>query len=179
MTAETGRTLGLIALILLILLIGLRLTPLAVVPLGVFSGFAHGLKTFVAGGFHAGPFLPIIPFSFLILIWICVVIWIYRDAQSRGMNGALWALLVFFGNLIGLLIYLIVRSDRPLLVAETKPAQTCPSCKKTVVQSYTYCPHCGKSLQSVCPACGKQVEPGWKACPHCGSRLQPEPPQLP
>jgi len=179
MTAETGRTLGLIALILLVLLIGLRLTPLAIVPLGVFSGFAHGLKTFVVNGFHVGPFMPILPFSFLMLIWIFVVIWIYRDAQRRGMNGALWALLVFFGNLIGLLIYLIVRSDRPLLIAENRPTLTCPSCRKIVAQNYIYCPHCGKSLRSVCAACGKQVEPGWKACPHCGATLHSDQQQIP
>ncbi|MFW5719931.1 MAG: hypothetical protein ACOCXT_02810 [Candidatus Dojkabacteria bacterium] len=38
-------------------------------------------------------------------IWLCV--WIYKDAQKRGIeNGALWAILTFMFGLIPLLIYL-------------------------------------------------------------------------
>ncbi|HDT11927.1 MAG TPA: hypothetical protein ENN58_04235, partial [bacterium] len=74
-------------------------------------------------------------FSFVLLaLWIVVIVWVYRDAERRGMNGILWALLVLIGNLIGLLIYLILRSDSSLPAsvgnrpgAVTKP---CPGCGK-------------------------------------------------
>ncbi len=87
------------------------------------------------------------------------------------MNGVLWALLVFIGNLIGLLIYLIVRSDilpAPKQVLATVP---CPKCEKSVASNFAFCPHCGAQIQTVCPECGKPIEKDWRACPHCGKKL--------
>ncbi|MCW3985241.1 MAG: hypothetical protein NWE91_02375 [Candidatus Bathyarchaeota archaeon] len=55
--------------------------------------------------------LCIIPVVFfLIAILLCV--WVYRDAESRGMNGALWLIIVLITGIIGLIIYLIVRKDK-------------------------------------------------------------------
>ena len=52
----------------------------------------------------------LIPFIILILI----AVWVYRDAESRGMSGILWLLIVIFvPYFIGLIIYLIVRRDHP------------------------------------------------------------------
>jgi len=119
------------------------------------------------------PFLSGLSFLFLI-IWICVIIWVYRDAVRRGMNGVLWALLVFIGNLVGLLIYLIVRSDSARASPAETPHQSCPKCQKVVSAGFAYCPHCGAPIQNVCPVCGKRVEESWKACPHCGERLKKE-----
>ena len=48
-------------------------------------------------------------------VWIAVTVWAYRDAQARGENGVLWAVIVFFLGLIGLVIWLIVRSNKPRL----------------------------------------------------------------
>ncbi|MFB0559727.1 MAG: hypothetical protein ACETWM_00655 [Candidatus Lokiarchaeia archaeon] len=49
----------------------------------------------------------------IILVWcvigIILAIWVYRDAQSRGMNGALWLIITILLGLIGLIIYLVVR----------------------------------------------------------------------
>jgi predicted amidophosphoribosyltransferase len=101
------------------------------------------------------------------------------------MSGVLWALLVFIGNLIGLIIYLIVRQDHPiparnkaaLAAAEAPSALTslsCPNCQKPVEKTFTYCPHCGAELQPVCRNCGKPAESAWKVCPHCGAQLKTE-----
>ena len=46
-------------------------------------------------------------------VWIAVTVWVYRDAQSRGENAILWALLTFFLGLIGLVIWLVVRQNKP------------------------------------------------------------------
>ena len=46
-------------------------------------------------------------------VWIAVTVWTYRDAQARGENGILWAVIVFFLGLIGLVIWLVVRSNKP------------------------------------------------------------------
>lgn len=53
-------------------------------------------------------FIPI--FWFVIAILLCI--WVYRDAESRGMSGALWLIIVLIGSIVGLIVYLIVRKDR-------------------------------------------------------------------
>ena len=88
------------------------------------------------------------------------------------MNGVLWALLVFIGNLIGLLIYLIVRSDSLPPQAVEPKMKTCLSCQKSVGEDFVFCPHCGARMEGVCPSCGKKVEEEWKVCPHCGEKLK-------
>ncbi|MBS7251343.1 MAG: hypothetical protein KIH08_12275 [Candidatus Freyarchaeota archaeon] len=49
----------------------------------------------------------------VVIVWciiaIVLAIWVYRDAESRGENGALWLIIVLLLGLIGLIIYLIVR----------------------------------------------------------------------
>ena len=133
----------------------------------------------------------------LLFIWIAVIIWVYRDAERRGMNGVLWALLVLIGNLIALIIYLIVRSDNiasprretppsppsaspppavgpPKTAGAASPAgktTDCPKCGRAVPADFSFCPHCGSPMSPRCPACGKEVEEDWKACPHCGKKL--------
>ena len=53
--------------------------------------------------------IPII----LIVIGILLAIWVYKDAESRGMNGVLWLIVVLIAGIIGLIIYLVVRGDHP------------------------------------------------------------------
>jgi len=52
--------------------------------------------------------IPII--WFIISILLCV--WVYRDAESRGMVGVLWLIVVIITGIIGLIIYLIVRKPK-------------------------------------------------------------------
>jgi RNA polymerase subunit RPABC4/transcription elongation factor Spt4 len=97
------------------------------------------------------------------------------------MSGILWLLLVLIGNVIGLLIYAIVRSETPVrrqtqaggAGAACCPPETCAGCGKPLASGYIFCPYCGKSLKAVCPACGKPVDEDWKACPACGANLDP------
>lgn len=178
MATSTGKTVALILLVVLILIFVLRTTPFILSPLGIFPGIWHAVRTPDIRTISIGPFgyahfnpLRILTLGLLVL-WIFVIAWVYRDAERRGMNGVLWALLVFIGNLIGLLIYLIVRTDMtsaPRVVSATQP---CPNCQKPVEKSYTFCPHCGTKLQAICPECDKPVESTWRNCPHCGQELK-------
>jgi uncharacterized Zn-finger protein len=50
-------------------------------------------------------------------------------------SAVLWMLLVFFTNLIGLIVYLLVRPQGNLVV--------CPNCGNKRLQTSVRCPHCG------------------------------------
>lgn len=73
---------------------------------------------------------------------VCLLVfmgkWVHSDAKERGMdNAALWVLVVLLvPNLIGLVIYLVVRSNHGRKTA-------CPSCGFAVADSSGFCPRCG------------------------------------
>jgi len=48
----------------------------------------------------------------LFIIGILLCIWVYRDAESRGMSGVLWLIIVLLFNIVGLIIYLVVRKEK-------------------------------------------------------------------
>ncbi len=48
-----------------------------------------------------------------LIIWIYMIYWVYKDAESRGMDSTVWVIIVFFTWIIGLIIYLVVRRDNP------------------------------------------------------------------
>ena len=58
-----------------------------------------------------GLFICLIPLVWFI-VGILLCIWVYRDAERRGMNGVLWLIIVLIAGIIGLIIYLIVRKDK-------------------------------------------------------------------
>jgi hypothetical protein len=181
MASSTGKTIGLILLTVLLILLVVRIFPFILMPFGVFLHTFRSINIPNLSGIEFGPFgfFHFSPASILslvmLIIWIFVIIWVYKDAERRGMNGILWALLVFIGNLIGLLIYLIVRSDTTLgkeEKREIKAPQPCPQCGEPVADHFVYCPHCGTRLQPLCPKCGKPVEESWRVCPNCGEKLK-------
>lgn len=60
--------------------------------------------------FFLGAFCLIPIVWFIIAIVLCI--WVYRDAESRGMSGAIWLIIVLIAGLIGLIIYLVVRKEK-------------------------------------------------------------------
>jgi RNA polymerase subunit RPABC4/transcription elongation factor Spt4 len=177
-------------LVLVMVFLAFVLTPLILAPLGIFTGVARGTRHVFFNGWPHLPWFPFVPmwgFSLLlVIIWLAVILWVYKDAERRRMSGLLWALLVLIGNLIGLVIYLIVRQEHPCCEpvgsadssppappeAAEKKLFTCPACQKPVERDFVYCPHCGAALQKACPHCGQPVEAGWKVCPRCGAGLK-------
>ena len=177
MATSTAKTIGLILLVIIIIFFAFQMTPLILTPFGFFSGFLHLMRgpdisriSFWPYRFFTTTSLSVLYLA-LFIIWILVIVWVYRDAERRGMNGVLWALLVFIGNLIGLLIYLIVRTDS-LPVSKSPPTvYSCPNCKEPVSSNFVFCPNCGVRLHPVCTQCHKPVEKNWQVCPHCGQKL--------
>ena len=154
---------------------------------GVFPGRAAGQMGYsISNWLHGfGPIgrmgIVFLPVAFLVL-WGAVLIWVYRDAEMRGMSGILWVLLILIANVVGLLIYAIVRSETPAKrqlegAGGSAGPGKCPGCGNPVGAGHSFCPHCGKNLKPACPACGKPIDQGWKACPACGAGLDPGQPR--
>jgi len=85
---------------------------------------------------------------FAISIFLCI--WVYRDAQSRGMDGVLWLIIVLFANVVGLIVYLIVREEkRPEQLARPSikgQRWFCPNCGQEISQYANFCPNCGRPI---------------------------------
>jgi hypothetical protein len=45
-------------------------------------------------------------------VWLYVIYFLYTDANARGQNGVLWAVIGFFTFLLGLIIWLIMRPEK-------------------------------------------------------------------
>lgn len=128
----------------------------------------------------------LMPLAALYLIWACVALWVYRDAEKRDLNGLLWGLFVLIGNVIGLIIYLILRGTSPQVeptghriapagnaasASADDPELPCPGCAKPVRASFVACPYCARPLKTACTSCGRDLETDWKACPYCGQHV--------
>ncbi|MDQ6622720.1 MAG: hypothetical protein M3Y86_04445, partial [Verrucomicrobiota bacterium] len=58
-----------------------------------------------------------------LVIWIFLVVYVYRDAKARGMdNAVLLTIVTAFTGLLGLIIYLLMRPKGNLVL--------CPTCGK-------------------------------------------------
>lgn len=91
----------------------------------------------------------------IFIVWIMVALWVYRDAESKGQSGVLWLLVVLIGSIVGLIVYLIVRSGWPSHppymghpYGYQPMAYPCPSCGTPLmfVPQYNrwYCNFCRK-----------------------------------
>jgi len=121
--------------------------------------------------------------AFLIIFWVALVYWTWRDVRSRTQDSILQlaaTILVAVFNLGGLFIYLIVRPRQTLaelyerqleeesLLAEMTERQTCPTCHYRVEHDFQACPSCGTKLRRPCPRCEHLLELKWNVCPYCG-----------
>jgi RNA polymerase subunit RPABC4/transcription elongation factor Spt4 len=121
--------------------------------------------------------------AFVVIFWISLVFWAWRDVRSRTQDVILQVtatLLVAVFNIGGLFIYLIVRPRQTLaelyerqleeesLLAEMTERQTCPTCHYRVDNDFQLCPSCGTKLRRPCPNCEHLLELKWNVCPYCG-----------
>ncbi len=140
---------------------------------GIWSGFVN--SAVVQGGVR---FIGL----YLFVVYVAMIFWTYRDAQNRTENRllpVLAALLVTLVPVLGLFVYLIVRSretisesyERQLaeesLLAEAEQRVVCPTCHERVHEDFILCPTCRTRLKRVCPSCAKLIRPEWNICPYC------------
>ena len=133
----------------------------------------------------------------LVAFWVGLIVWTWRDIRSRSSDifaALLASLLVAIFNVIGILLYLLLRPkytlaeqyDRALeeeaLLREIEQAPACHKCGRPVNGEWQYCPYCETELRQPCHQCGHLLDPDWKRCPQCGAypgQPEPEPEYVP
>lgn len=103
--------------------------------------------------------------TLIIALIVSIGVFVYRDAPAHGMDPLVWTLIaVLVPNLIGFIIYLVIRSNN-------KDNLKCPSCNKSVKSEYAKCPYCGIMLKGTCSNCGKAINSDWESCPYCSTEI--------
>lgn len=104
--------------------------------------------------------------SFAMACFIFLIAYVNRDAKRRGMNAALWTLLVIVllpaWTFIGFLIYFLMREPLPY---------DCPQCGRSVSARFNFCPNCKCNLHPLCPNCKQEVGETDKFCANCAYDL--------
>ena len=127
--------------------------------------------------------------AYLLVFWISIIAWTYRDIRERSRDAAFQVvavLLVLVFNVLGLIIYLILRPRETLaeayarsleeeaLLQELEEQGICPSCKRYITSEFIICPYCRTQLKEPCSKCGRPLSFNWLACPYCaGGRSRP------
>lgn len=109
-----------------------------------------------------------------LVVWILVAVWVYKDAESRGASGALWAVIVIFLGLIGLIIYLVVRPSGPRPVYPGYPGyagQPPPQYAYQYPQQPGQPPAQQPPQQAPVQAPGQAAQTATPNCPRCGRPL--------
>ncbi len=107
---------------------------MALAPTLAFSQGSSDQEVGACFGCGAIILIPIL----LIVLNIALLVWVARDAKSRGMDSAvLWMILVMFTGPIGLILYIFSRPQGNLV--------QCPSCQNRRMQASAKCPHCANA----------------------------------
>lgn len=123
-----------------------------------------------------------------LLLWLSIVVWVYRDIRDRSRDTSLQALsvfvvLMFFPglNLPGLALYLMLRPrdtleevyarslEEEALLRELGDEGSCPSCRRLIDKDFQYCPSCQTQIKDQCDKCERLLSFSWVACPFCGT----------
>ena len=122
------------------------------------------------------------------LLWLSIIVWVYRDIRDRTRDMALQVLAVFVVlmffpglNIPGLALYLMLRPRETLeeayarsleeeaLLREIGDEGMCPSCRRFVERGWRVCPFCQTQLKDVCAQCSQLLSFSWLTCPYCAT----------
>jgi len=115
-------------------------------------------------------------------LWLGMVLWTIRDMRARVRDPLAQiaaALLVAILNVIGLLLYAMLRPRETLTEAyersleeeallqgiEDKPI--CPGCGRPTNARWQVCPACHTRLKKSCTTCNELLDLPWNICPYC------------
>lgn len=128
------------------------------------------------------------------LLWLSIIVWVYRDIRERtrdlGLQVlAVFVVMIFFPgfNIPGLALYLMLRPRESLeeayarsleeeaLLREIGDEGMCPSCRRFVEKDWRLCPFCATQLKDVCTKCQQLLSFNWVACPFCATERRGAP----
>ncbi|KXA96868.1 hypothetical protein AKJ37_04245 [candidate division MSBL1 archaeon SCGC-AAA259I09] len=112
-------------------------TRIVLIALLFFLGIAFTVAT---GGLALLLILPV--------VGILLCIWVYKDAKARGEEAVLWLIVVLITNVVGLIIWLVVRPEKEIRRKKESDEETefCPNCGFEVALESNFCPKCGEKL---------------------------------
>ena len=110
--------------------------------------------------------LPLVIFwgvmvGFFFAFYMLMIGYVNRDAKRRGMNSALWTLIMvlLLASGIGFIVYFLLR--QPVVLS-------CPQCAEKVESAFNFCPKCHFQLNPICTECRHAVRLGDNYCARCG-----------
>jgi hypothetical protein len=126
---------------------------------------------------------------FVVVFWLAVAYWVYKDARRRIEDPWLVAMSVILGLVppfLGALVYMLFRPpeyledvrERELEITamEERLARRdlhCPVCRAEVGAEYLVCPVCTTKLKQACVNCKAPLEALWQICPYCETPVEP------
>ena len=124
-----------------------------------------------------------------LLLWLSIIVWVYRDIRDRTRDLGLQVLAVFIVmmffpgfNIPGLALYMMLRPRETLeeayarsleeeaLLREIGDEGICPSCRRFTERGWRVCPFCQTQLKDVCTKCEQLLSFSWVSCPFCGTQ---------
>src|SRR5215218_2174801 len=159
------------------------------------SGVFGALHDFFGSG--TWPVIRNLSIFLLVVFWLAVGYWVYKDARRRIEDPWLVAIATILGLVppfVGPLIYMLFRPPEYLedvreRELEIKAIETrlsvrdlhCPVCRAEIDATYLVCPVCTTRLKQACVNCNRPLEALWQVCPYCETPVEPggfELPQL-
>ncbi len=127
-------------------------------------------------------------FFFLIVFWLAVGYWVYKDAKRRIEDPVLIVMAVILGLIppyLGALVYMLFRPpeyvedvrERELEIKAMEERLTrrdlhCPVCRAEVAPEFLVCPVCTTKLKQACVNCKAPLEALWQVCPYCETPVE-------
>lgn len=123
--------------------------------------------------------------AYFIALWFVLVVWAFRDIESRSrsvITQVLSTLLVVLFWIPGLALYWVLRPKETLdeayqrsleeeyLLQDLEELPLCPNCQHYVEDDFQLCPHCHTQLKDNCHNCDRLVDLRWAMCPYCGEQ---------
>jgi hypothetical protein len=127
---------------------------------------------------------------FVIVFWLAVGYWVYKDARRRIEDPFLIAMAVVVGLVppfLGVFIYMLFRPpeyledvrERELEIRAMEQRLSgresrCPVCRADIEPSFLVCPVCTTRVRQACISCKAPLEATWQVCPFCETRVGAE-----
>lgn len=96
-----------------------------------------------------------------IVYWVGIALWVYKDANRRRANPALWGGIVLITNVVGVIVYIMYKQTN----------KVCYKCGALQSKDNIFCGSCGAQINERCEKCNNIVGKHQHYCSNCGHRI--------